>query len=288
MMRVVVIGEGERAAAHRLWYRQAGVELVQAGGDEAMELPVAALYDLCAEAEERRHALDRLLRRRHAAVLLAGCVASTADAALRLVTAARRRRCELVVTGGARFVPAMARLREFVCGGILGAIREVHIQVVMPSVLAAEAMAAGMDLGLWLAGDAAPVAESATPGRTSFQAGTARVMIEGRVDAAQEGTAWRAGIMADLGQALGAAVFHPGLPGRACQHQSLVITLSGRQRCFELPDADPAGNELAAILARQAAGLPWLALCTAERAARLLAVQEEGAGKVSAARVRSS
>ena len=157
-----------------------------------------------------------------------------------------------------------------------------------PDGSAAEVLPAGMDLGLWLAGDAAPVADSATAHCTSFQAGTARVTVESTVDATQAGTAWRLAIVADLGQAVAQAAFHPGLPGRWCRDQSLVVTRSGRARRIEVPEADPAGSELGAVLARQAAGEPWLALCMAERAARLLAVLEEGAGKVSAAQAGPS
>ena len=287
-LRVMVIGQGERAEAHRLWYRQAGVELLEFAGDDGRELPAAALYDLCSEPAERQSVLGLLLRRRHAVALLAGCVAGTATAAAHLVAAARRRRCHLAVTGGTRFVPAWARLREFVGGGILGAVREVRVEVSAPPALAAEAVASAMDLGLWLAGDAAPVADRATPGSVSFLAGSARIAVEGRTEPAQAGLAWRVTLAADLGQASGTAAWHPGLPGRCCGEQSLRITLGGRSRTLELPTADPAGNELAAILARQGAGLPWLALCAAERAARLLAVLEEGAAKVSAAPVAAS
>jgi predicted dehydrogenase len=288
MMRVTVIGQGERAEAHRAWYRHAGVELAQAIGDDARELPAAAIYDLCAEPEERQHLLGLVLRRPRAAVLLAGRVAATADGAARLVAAGRRRRCVMAVTGGTRFVPALARLRELACGGTLGTVREARLQVTTAPALAAEAWFAGLDLGLWLADEASPVADSATLNGMSFQAGEARVTVEVTVEAGRLDTAWRVAIAADLGQAVGNAVFRPGLPGQGCRDQALVVTRSGRQRRLELPEADPAGNELAAVLARLAAGLPWLALCMAERAAGLLAVLEAGAGKVSAARVGAS
>ena len=110
-MRVLVLGQGERAAAHCAWYRAAGIEVLERGADDGRDLPAAALYDVCSEPAERQPALGTLLRRRHAVVLLAGCVAGTAAAAAQLVAAARRRRCHLAITGGTRFVPAWARLR---------------------------------------------------------------------------------------------------------------------------------------------------------------------------------
>ena len=288
-MRVTVIGEGERAEAHRAWYRQAGVDLVAAGGDHGQELPEAALYDVCGEPEERQQALGLLVRRRHAAILLVGRLAPSAEAAARLVGVARRGRCDLAVTGGTRFVPAFARLRELVCGGILGTVREVRVQVTTAPAWAAEVQLAGMDLGLWLAGDdAPPVAGCTTPGGTDFRAGATQVAVVVTVDAAQAGTAWQVASAADLGQAVAQAVFHPGLPGACCRGQALAVTLAGRQRLIGVAAADPAGNELGAVLARQAAGLPWLGLCPAERAARLLAVLEDGTGKVSGARLASS
>lgn len=283
-LRVLVLGQGERAEAHRAWYRHAGVDLVGAGAAEAGEIPAALLYDLCAEPAERQRALAVLLRRRHAAVLLAGRVAATAAAAGHLVAAARRCRCCLAVTGGTRFVPAWARLRELVCGGILGAVREVRVQISAAPALAAEALSAGMDLGLWLAGDAPPLAEGATAGYVSFRSGLAQITVETPQATAPGRPAWHVTLVADLGQAAARAVFDLGLPGRRCQDQAVVVTLAGgRTRVLDVPTADPAGSELAAVLCRQGAGRPWLALCPAERAARLLAVYEEGAGKVSAA-----
>jgi hypothetical protein len=283
MVTVTVIGQNRRAAAHRAWYRQTGADLVPASRSAGAHLPAAALYDLCAEPDEREQALRALLRQRRTAVLLAGRVAGSAAAAARLVSVARRQRCSAVVTGGARFVPAFARLRELVCGGILGVVRDVRVQIRAAPAFAPEALPAGMDVGLWLAGDGMPVAGTTTAAGTSFVAGAAQVTVASQVERGQDGTAWQIDIRAELGRASASAVFPPGLPGKPCGEQSVTVDLGGRQRRLEVPPADPAGNELAAIFARLAGGRPWLALCTAERAARLLAVLEAGTGKVVAA-----
>jgi hypothetical protein len=280
-LRVLVVGQGERAAARCAWYRAAGIAVLEGGPDDRQEFPSAALYDLCSEPAERQRALRQLLRRRHAAVLVAGPLAATAEAAAHLVAAARRQRCRLAIMGGTRFVPAWARLQEFVGGGIMGAVREVQVQVTSTPGQAAEAWSAAMNLGLWLAGDGVPVAEQTTPASTSFLAGSARIRVAGRTDGTAAATTWHVTLVADLGQAVAATVYDLGLPGRQCRDSSLEVTLGGRRRRLELPAADPAGNELAALLIRLGAGLPWLALCAADRAASLLAVQEEGARKVS-------
>lgn len=279
----MVLGDGERAEAHRAWYRQAGLELVPPGRGDGADLPEAAVYDLCLDPEKQPPVLGLLLRRRHAAILLAGRVAATAAAAARLAATAQRRRCSVAVSGGLRFVPAMARLRELVCGGSCGAVREVVVELRVSPAAAPEARLAGLDLGVWLAGDALLTAAGAAGARISVQAGTAQVALDTTLAAAQPGAAWRVRLAADLGHALATASTAPGLPGRPCRDQTLLLTIAGRTRRLDLPEADAAGSELAALVARRAAGQPWLGLCSVERAARLLAALEEGPAKVAAA-----
>jgi hypothetical protein len=105
-----------------------------------------------------------------------------------------------------------------------------------------------------------------------FRAGEAEVMVQVAEDSGETEPGWAVSLAADLGQAAAQASFLPGLPGRDCHSQSASVTRSGRQRALPVPHADPVASELAAVLARQRAGQPWLALCLADRAATLAAL----------------
>lgn len=271
-MRVAVIGEGGQAEAHVAWYRQAGLEVLPVAPAASADLAEADLYHLCGDLGERAAVVGAVLRRRRVALLLSGAVVARAADAERLARAVVRRRGRAALVGGWRFVPAFARLRELVSGGILGAIRSVRLEVRVPVDELAATRPAALDLGWWLAGDGAAEAQSSGPANTCFQAGTAVVDVTVCTGAPGATAQWSVALVAELGEAVGSASFVASWPGRPGGPQSLQVTLGGRTRPLAVPAADPCGGELGAVLAREAAGLPWLAVCGAERLARLAAL----------------
>lgn len=282
-MKVVVIGQDERASAHLAWFRQAGVAVLAAAPADPAALPEADLYDLCGDLAEGSGVVGALWRRRRAGVLLDGAVlAQIADPAA-LARAASRRRAGTALVGGWRFVPAFARLQELVAGGILGRMQTVRVDVRTPPAGLAEALPGAVDLAWWLAGDGVPVPQASGPGWVRFQAGSAMVDVAVSSGEPTGESRWTAALVADLGQAAGSAAFAPGLPGRHCQAQSVQITLAGHSRRVGVPVADPAGSELGAIVARHAAGLPWLAVCNGDRLAAVLALAVRHRMKVAEA-----
>ena len=247
-MRVAVMGAGEAAAAQSHWYRQAGHDVgVSPGLDEACL--TADLIDLCLDGALSEGAWRALLRHRRP-VLARGAAAPLGSVAVRRARLAALGR--LAVVGGWRFVPAFARLREFVVGGILGRVRAVRVEVSAPDA-AAGCRPGALDLGLWLAGDAPDaVAVACHPAATALGL-------------------WTVTLEAERGQARAAAAFAIDRAGRRCRDQRLEVTLDGRRRAFpDLPDTDPAGNELGATLARLATGQPWLGLCSGSALAALM------------------
>jgi predicted dehydrogenase len=267
-MQVAVLGHSERAEAHRDWYRRAGVAVVPAAAD-AGPAAEADLYDLCDAGALSSRVLGGLLRRRRLALLVAGNIAAVPGEVERLAQAAARRRHTVAVVGGWRWVPAMARLRELVVGGTLGTVRAVDVRVAAAPAQASEVFLGALDLGLWLAAAEAPVAESAELLAVAFRAGAASVTVRMAEDATVAEPTWTVHLAADLGQAAANAQFLPGTAGRDCRRQMATVTRDGRPRELLLPTADPAGSELAAVLARLRTGQPWLAVCLAERAAAL-------------------
>lgn len=271
-MKVVVIGQGERASAHLAWFRQVGVAVLAVAPADLAALSDADLYDLCGDQAEWSGVVGALLRRRRAGVLLDGAVlARIADPAA-LARAVSRRRAGTGLVGGWRFVPAFARLRELVAGGILGRMQTVRLDVRTHPAGVAEALPAAVDLAWWLAGDGVPVPQASGPGWVRFQAGSAMVDVAVSPGETTGESGWTAGLVADLGQASGSAAFVPGLPGRRCQAPPVQVTLAGHSRRVGVPVADPAGSELGAIVARHAAGLPWLAVCSGDRLGAVLAL----------------
>lgn len=279
-MQVAVIGEGERAAARVAWYRRLGVTVLPVAV-AAVAVPEADLYDLCAAATDAPPVLGALLRRRRAAFVLSPALIAQPAAAARLARALARRRCSAALVGGWRFVPAFARLRELASSGVLGAVRSVRVDVSAAPGELAEALPAALDLGAWLAGEGVAEPESASANALRLVVGGTHVEVV--LDSAAEAAEprWSVTVDAELGQAVGAACFRPGLPGQRCGPQSAQVTLAGRVRPIALPSADPAGGELAAMLARQRAGLPWLAVCGGPRLLALLALAGTLAGKVA-------
>lgn len=270
-MQVVVLGQGERAQAHRDWYRRAGMDLVPAADPDAGPLPGADLYHLCAEGDEGLPALTAVWRGRRRAVLVSGCFPGTAAEALRQARRAARQRCAAAVAGGWRWVPAFARLRELTAGGTLGTVRHVEASVSAPrGANAAELVLAAMDLGLWLAEPGDPVPESSDAATVRFRAGEAAVTVRLAEVPDAGDPHWALALEADLGRAAASARFLPGYPGHGCREQSAAVLRQGRWRTLTVPDTDPAACELAVLLTRQRAGEPWLGLCTLERAAVLV------------------
>jgi len=281
-MQVAVLGQGARAAAHHAWYAQTGVTVLPAVASPADEMPSADLYHLCDEGPGRRRLLGVLLRRRRVAVLVAGPLSADPAEALRLARLAVRRRSALAVTGGWRWVPAFARLRELVAGGILGVVRRVEVSVQAASGGDGEERWGALDLGWWLAGAGAIAADAAERAAGRFHAGAAEVLA--RVATGNQGgpPTWTVAIEADLGQAAAEAAFAPWLPGQVCRLQAVSVALAGRRRELAAPEADPVASELAAVLARQQAGLPWLGVCLAEQAAVLSGLVAAGGNRDAA------
>lgn len=248
-MRVAVMGNGDSAAAQSCWYRQAGQEVVSTTTlDEACL--TADLIDLCLDGPLSEGAWRALLQRR-AMVLARGAAAPLGSAVVRRarLTALGR----LAVVGGWRFVPAFARLRELVVSGVLGRVHAVQVEVSAAAPTAAWRPGA-LDLGLWLAGDSA----------------SAATLVCRAVATAAD--LWAVTLEADRGQARAGAGFALDRAGRRCHGQRLEVTVDGRPRAFaDLPDGDPAGNELGAVLTRLVNTRPWLGLCSGTSLAATLA-----------------
>lgn len=278
-MQVAVLGQGPRAAAHRAWYAGRGVTLLSGDDSPGAALPAAELYHLCEEAPDGLRPLRALLRRRRVAVLVAGPLSPDPAEAARLARQALQRRSALATTGGWRWVPAFARLRELVAGGIVGVVRRVDVAVTAAPDRQAETRWGAIDLGWWLAGDG-PLAASA--GGT-FGAGAAQVTVRVAPGAEGDESVWSVALDADLGQAAAETTFAPWRPGSVCRNAAAWLAPAGRRRELSLPAADPVAGELAAVLARQGAGLAWLGVCQAERAGAIGglvgAVPSDRAGK---------
>ena len=153
---IAIIGADSPTAALAQWFTRRGWSVCTAAAGDAAGLPPADLYALCLAAKAREAMLRVLLRRGGAAILLGGLSGIAADAAQRLATAARKRKCPLAVAGSWRFVPACARLREWSAGGALGNIHRVEISLDGSAGATADRVFAAADLAGWLMGDATP------------------------------------------------------------------------------------------------------------------------------------
>jgi len=281
MPNALIIGSGTAAAAHDAWFRQRGWESTVCAEPEALRRcdVIGSLCVVCLPCEDRGPCLKVLLAHRQVQMIVVGSPGGDGEDAQRLWQAIKRRKGCAAVTGGWRFVPAFARIREVVSGATIGKVTDLEVRVVSPPNQPREGLFAGLDLGCWLADDVRPAAARTTVTGTGdlmvSLAPPSCIRVHWSSDPETTQTSMSLVLTAENGQATASACFSLGLPGAGPVQQTGHLSAAGTPRPTPLPVADAVATELGAVAGFVEQALPWHGVCTLEYAARLAAVLPE-------------